>query len=99
VWFAWFFRIPVPEKLNGMHKRRGSRRFLVMTGCEGETGERTVRKVSRRLLPFLFILYVIAFLDRVNFGYAALEMNSALSIPADMFGFLSGIFFYRVPAL
>lgn len=55
--------------------------------------ERTVRKVTRRLLPFLFILYVIAFLDRVNFGYAALGMNSALGISAEVFGFLSGIFF------
>jgi len=55
--------------------------------------ERTVRKVSYRLLPFLFILYVIAFLDRVNFGYAALEMNSALGLSAEVFGFLSGIFF------
>jgi MFS transporter, ACS family, tartrate transporter len=64
-----------------------------MTGCARSTGEQTVRKVSRRLLPFLFILYVIAYLDRVNFGYAALEMNSALSIPAEMFGFLPGIFF------
>jgi MFS transporter, ACS family, tartrate transporter len=93
VWFAWFFRIPVPGNPNDTNKRRGSRRFSVMTGCAGSTGEQTVRKVSRRLLPFLFILYVIAFLDRVNFGYAALEMNSALSIPAEMFGFLSGIFF------
>jgi MFS transporter, ACS family, tartrate transporter len=56
-------------------------------------GERTTRKVSARLLPFLFLLYVVAFLDRVNFGYAALEMNSALSLSAEMFGFLSGIFF------
>lgn len=55
--------------------------------------ERTVRKVTRRLLPFLFILYVIAFLDRVNFGYAALGMNSALGLSAEIFGFLSGIFF------
>jgi ACS family tartrate transporter-like MFS transporter len=55
--------------------------------------ERTVRKVSRRLLPFLFLLYVVAFLDRVNFGYAALEMNSALGLSAEVFGFLSGIFF------
>jgi len=55
--------------------------------------ERTVRKVTRRLLPFLFILYVIAFLDRVNFGYAALGMNSALGLSAEVFGFLSGIFF------
>ena len=55
--------------------------------------ERTVRKVSLRLLPFLFLLYVVAFLDRVNFGYAALEMNSSLGLSAEMFGFLSGIFF------
>ncbi|MGB7787506.1 MFS transporter [Methanoregula sp.] len=65
--------------------------------------ERTVRKVSRRLLPFLFILYVVAFLDRVNFGYAALDMNSALGISAELFGLLSGIFFigyllFEVPA-
>ena len=56
-------------------------------------GERTVGKVSRRLLPFLFILYVVAFLDRVNFGYAALDMNSALGISPELFGLLSGIFF------
>lgn len=64
-----------------------------MTAAAGDTGELTMKKVSRRLLPFLFVLYVVAFLDRVNFGYAALEMNAALSIPAEMFGFLSGIFF------
>jgi MFS transporter, ACS family, tartrate transporter len=65
----------------------------VHTGQDGGVEGRTLQKVTRRLLPFLFILYVIAFLDRVNFGYAALEMNAALSIPAEVFGFLSGIFF------
>lgn len=59
----------------------------------GDLGERTVRKVGRRILPFLFLLYVVAFLDRVNFGYAALEMDSALGLSAEVFGFLSGIFF------
>jgi ACS family tartrate transporter-like MFS transporter len=63
-----------------------------MTGV-GNIGERTVRKVGHRLLPFLFILYVVAFLDRVNFGYAALQMNSTLGISAELFGILSGIFF------
>jgi ACS family tartrate transporter-like MFS transporter len=58
-----------------------------------EIADRTIRKVSLRLLPFLFLLYVVAFLDRVNFGYAALEMNSTLGISAEVFGFLSGIFF------
>ncbi|MDO9324985.1 MAG: MFS transporter, partial [Methanoregula sp.] len=52
-----------------------------------------MRKVAIRLLPFLFVLYVIAFLDRVNFSYAALGMNSDLGITAEVFGFLSGIFF------
>lgn len=56
-------------------------------------GQRTTRKVAGRLLPFLFILYVIAYLDRVNFGYAALQMNGALGITAEVFGLLSGIFF------
>ena len=59
------------------------------TGIE----ERTTRKVARRLLPFLFLLYVVAYLDRVNFGYAALQMNGDLGISAELFGFLSGIFF------
>ena len=58
-----------------------------------DIGRETVRKVSLHLLPFLFVLYVIAYLDRVNFGYAALQMNSELGISAEVFGFLSGIFF------
>lgn len=64
-----------------------------MTAGNDTTADRVIKKVSWRLLPFLFVLYVIAYLDRVNFGYAALEMNSELGISAEMFGFLSGIFF------
>jgi len=75
-----------------MHNTPGIRRSSVNTG-KTDIGNLTVRKVSRRLLPFIFILYVIAFLDRVNFGYAALDMNPALGISAEAFGFLSGIFF------
>jgi ACS family tartrate transporter-like MFS transporter len=90
---VFFASAPVPENVNDTHKRQGSRRFFVKTGHEESIGERTGRKVSLRLLPFLFILYVIAFLDRVNFGYAALAMNASLAISAEMFGFLSGIFF------
>ena len=58
-----------------------------------DVGRRTIRSVTRRLIPFLFVLYVVAYLDRVNFGYAALQMNSALGISAGVFGVLSGIFF------
>ena len=54
---------------------------------------RTIRKIRLRILPFLFILYVIAFLDRVNIGFAALTMNKALAISSQQFGLLAGIFF------
>jgi D-galactonate transporter len=51
------------------------------------------RRIARRLLPFLFSLFVIAFLDRVNVSYAALEMMHDLSFSNRVFGFGSGIFF------
>ncbi len=49
--------------------------------------------VSLHIIPFVFILYIVAFLDRVNLGYAAVTMNQDLGIPIELFGFLSGIFF------
>ena len=55
--------------------------------------EATLAKVRWRLIPFLFLLYVIAYLDRVNVGYAALDMNRELGFSAAVYGFGSGIFF------
>jgi MFS transporter, ACS family, tartrate transporter len=52
-----------------------------------------LRKVTLRLIPFLFVLYVIAWLDRVNVGFAALQMNSGLGFSSAAFGFGSGVFF------
>lgn len=53
----------------------------------------TMRKVSLRLLPFLFILYIFNFLDRTNVALAALQMNRDLSFSSTAFGFGAGIFF------
>jgi len=53
----------------------------------------TRNKIARRLLPFLFTLFVIAFLDRVNVSYAALEMTHDLNFSDRVFGFGSGVFF------
>lgn len=53
----------------------------------------TIRRVSLRLLPFLFVLYVFNFLDRTNVAIAALQMNRDLRFSAAAFGFGSGIFF------
>jgi ACS family tartrate transporter-like MFS transporter len=56
-------------------------------------GEATTRKLQIRLLPFVFVLYVIAFIDRINLGFAALTMNRELAITSQQFGFAAGIFF------
>jgi MFS family permease len=54
---------------------------------------RTIGKVSSRLVPYLVLCYFIAYLDRVNVGFAALTMNKALGLTSTMFGFGAGIFF------
>ena len=46
----------------------------------------TLRKVTLRLIPFLFVLYIVAWLDRVNVGFAALQMNSDLGFSSAAFG-------------
>jgi MFS family permease len=53
-----------------------------------------VRKLKIRLLPFLFVLFVLAFIDRINLGFAALTMNQELAITTQQFGFAAGIFFW-----
>ena len=51
-------------------------------------------KAARRLIPFLILCYFVAYLDRVNAGFAALTMNKELGLTAEMFGFGVGIFFF-----
>ena len=52
-----------------------------------------VRKVSRRLIPFLIFCYFVAYLDRVNVGFAALTMNRALGFTPVIYAWGAGIFF------
>ena len=53
----------------------------------------TLRIAYRRLLPFLLLLYVVAWIDRVNVGFAALQMNRALGFSAAVYGLGAGLFF------
>ena len=56
-------------------------------------GARTIQKMQRRIIPFVFVLYVISFLDRMNISFAALSMNKELAITSQQFGLVAGIFF------
>lgn len=59
-----------------------------------EVAQRARHRIAWRLLPFLTVLYVIAFLDRMNIGAAALQMPHDLGFSPTVIGFGAGIFFF-----
>jgi MFS family permease len=52
-----------------------------------------MRKVIRRIIPFIFVCYVVSYLDRINVGFAALQMNKDIGLSPSQFGFGAGLFF------
>lgn len=56
-------------------------------------GESIIRKILWRILPFLFLLYVVAYLDRINIGFAALQMREQLGLSDEAYGLGAGLFF------
>ncbi|HEX4636572.1 MAG TPA: MFS transporter [Rhizomicrobium sp.] len=65
--------------------------------------EQVFAKCAKRLIPFMMLLYVTNYLDRVNVGFAALTMNQDLGFSASVYGFAAGIFFlsyatFQIPA-
>ncbi len=68
-----------------------------------DLGAKVVAKLTRRLLPFLFLLYIVAYLDRINVGFAALQMKGRLGFSDQVYGlgagiFFAGYFFFQVPS-
>jgi len=59
----------------------------------GALERETIRKISVRLLPTLFALYIAAFLDRTNVSLAALQMNQDVGLSSAAYGFGAGVFF------
>ena len=58
-----------------------------------EIESRVVKKVARRLIPFLILLYFVNYLDRTNIAFAKLTMSADLGMTETMFGLASGLFF------
>jgi ACS family tartrate transporter-like MFS transporter len=63
------------------------------TGMNPSIEERTLGKIGRNVIPFLCLLYFVAFIDRVNVSFAALQMNRDLGFSAYVYGLGAGIFF------
>lgn len=64
-----------------------------MRGQPEAPGAEVLARIRRRLLPFLFLLYIVAYLDRINVGFAALQMNHDLALGDAAFGLGAGLFF------
>lgn len=68
--------------------------MMVTSPAKGKELEaQVVRKLTRRIVPFIMLLYFVAYLDRVNVGFAALTMNADIGLSQAAFGFGAGIFF------
>jgi sugar phosphate permease len=68
-----------------------------------ELEQRTIRNVQRRIVPFCILLFIVAFIDRINVGFAALEMNRTVGIGSEAFGvgvglFFVGYFLFEIPS-
>lgn len=68
---------------------------ITVDGCTSQQMNRdaAIKKVWRRLIPFLFVLYIFNYLDRINIGFAALSMNKDLLLTATTFGLANSIFY------
>ena len=53
-----------------------------------------IRKIRTRIVPLILVLWVIAKLDQINIGFAALTMNRELAITSQQYGFIAGVFFF-----
>src|SRR4051812_3619422 len=56
--------------------------------------EKVLGRLIKRIVPFLFICYVVSYLDRVNVGFAALTMNKDIGLTPTAFGIGAGLFFF-----
>jgi MFS transporter, ACS family, tartrate transporter len=60
--------------------------------------QRTIAKVTRRLIPFLLVMFCLNTLDRVNVSFAALQMNHDLGLTPEIYGFAAGLLFITYTA-
>lgn len=77
------------------HISQGSNSAVSDTSIREEesVGRQTLKKVTYRIVPFLMLCYFVAFVDRVNVGFAALQMNKDIGLTPSVFGLGGGLFY------
>ena len=87
-------RATEPELPLALENRNG----MQAVAADGEVGATALRKASWRLIPLIAIAYGVAYTDRVNISFAALQMNRDLHFSASIYGFGAGLFFLSYAA-
>ena len=67
--------------------------MTIESAHEIQLADAALSKARRKLIPFLFVLYVVAYLDRINVGFASLQMNREIGLSESAFGLGAGLFF------
>src|SRR5579862_1972968 len=75
------------------HDRQVEEVHPLETAAQSRVADAALSKARRRLIPFLFVLYLVAYLDRINVGFASLQMNRELGLSESVFGLGAGLFF------
>jgi len=75
------------------HDHRSDEIRPLDTAALSRLADAALSKARRRLIPFLFVLYLVAYLDRINVGFASLQMNRELGLSEGVFGLGAGLFF------
>ena len=74
-------------------QKRDAPGAMIATDLHHES-DRILARAAWRLIPFMSLMYVVSFLDRVNISFAALRMNQDLGFSPQVYGFASGMFFF-----
>src|SRR6195952_4125395 len=88
--FPLWRRLPIPPTLP---RTFGWKQMSLAMNEDKVLEKATMRRVSWRLMPFLMLAYLLCYIDRVNVGFASLQMNKAVGIDPKTYGLGAGIFF------
>src|SRR5437016_9490374 len=80
--------------LPGVPGRGGQSQLPDCAMSQSSSPQIVFRKVARRLIPLIIFLYILAYLDRINLGFATLQMSDDLKLSDRQFGFGAGIFYF-----
>ena len=83
----------MPQSIAPDRRSEAARAYATAAQNPSQQDDALYRKVSARVIPFLFVCYVVSFLDRINIGFAQLQMKHDLGFSDAMYGLGAAVFY------